>query len=167
MCAKLLLRGETQQLDRLLEALAKRWYECNPENGMKDPGTHLHETSLTLHRCRPRNFIFHLSPQHRSAHRRHLLFPKNDPATIRPQHNGHNPLSTPPKQTHQHRPSTTPNFRSQGQTHCLSLCLVAESVTSSYYAQFKSIREFVTCGTGSGDGEESLGAKSRSWRGET
>jgi Sec7-like guanine-nucleotide exchange factor len=39
LCAKLLLKGETQQLDRLLEALAKRWYECNPENGMKDPGT--------------------------------------------------------------------------------------------------------------------------------
>lgn len=38
LCSKLLLKGETQQLDRLLEALAKRWYECNPENGMKDPG---------------------------------------------------------------------------------------------------------------------------------
>lgn len=38
LCAKVLLKGETQQLDRLLEALAKRWYDCNPENGMKEPG---------------------------------------------------------------------------------------------------------------------------------
>lgn len=38
LCARLLLKGESQQLDRLLESLARRWYECNPENGMKDPG---------------------------------------------------------------------------------------------------------------------------------
>ena len=35
---RLLLKGESQQLDRLLESLAKRWFECNPENGMKDVG---------------------------------------------------------------------------------------------------------------------------------
>jgi Sec7-like guanine-nucleotide exchange factor len=38
LCAKLLLKGESQQLDRILETLAKRWYDCNAENGMKDPG---------------------------------------------------------------------------------------------------------------------------------
>src|SRR5437773_11222511 len=38
LCVRLLLKGESQQLDRLLESLAKRWFECNPENGMKDVG---------------------------------------------------------------------------------------------------------------------------------
>ena len=39
LCGRLYLKGETQQIDRLLEALGKRWYHCNIENGMKDPGT--------------------------------------------------------------------------------------------------------------------------------
>jgi Sec7-like guanine-nucleotide exchange factor len=38
LCGKLYLKGETQQIDRILDALGKRWYECNPENGLKDPG---------------------------------------------------------------------------------------------------------------------------------
>ena len=38
LCARLHLKGESQQLDRILEALGMRWYGCNPENGMKDPG---------------------------------------------------------------------------------------------------------------------------------
>src|ERR1700738_5074336 len=39
LCGRLLLKGESQELDRILETLARRWYECNTENGMKDPGT--------------------------------------------------------------------------------------------------------------------------------
>lgn len=47
VCAQVTLKGESQQLDRLLESLAKRWYECNPENGMKDAGIGEYVISLT------------------------------------------------------------------------------------------------------------------------
>jgi Sec7-like guanine-nucleotide exchange factor len=60
LCVRLFLKGETQQLDRILETLAKRWYECNPENGMKDPGT-LGCSSTNVRRC-ARYIILYLSP---------------------------------------------------------------------------------------------------------
>ena len=38
ICAKLVLRGETQQVDRILAAFSKRWAECNPTHGFKSTG---------------------------------------------------------------------------------------------------------------------------------
>ncbi|KZF24576.1 hypothetical protein L228DRAFT_99545 [Xylona heveae TC161] len=35
LCSKLVLRGETQQVDRILDAFASRWCECNPNHGFK------------------------------------------------------------------------------------------------------------------------------------
>ncbi|KAJ8610427.1 hypothetical protein MRB53_038589 [Persea americana] len=35
LCSKLLLRGETQQFDRIITALSARWCECNPSHGFK------------------------------------------------------------------------------------------------------------------------------------
>ncbi|KAK3984929.1 hypothetical protein QBC44DRAFT_276241 [Cladorrhinum sp. PSN332] len=35
VCNKLLLRAETQQVDRILVAFAKRWCDCNPNHGFK------------------------------------------------------------------------------------------------------------------------------------
>ncbi|WPH04343.1 Hypothetical protein R9X50_00723200 [Acrodontium crateriforme] len=35
LCGKLLLRGETQQFDRIITALSERWCECNPKHGFK------------------------------------------------------------------------------------------------------------------------------------
>lgn len=34
-CARILLKGETQQVDRLLDALSFRWCACNPSHGFK------------------------------------------------------------------------------------------------------------------------------------
>lgn len=34
-CAQILLKGETQQVDRLLDALSSRWCACNPSHGFK------------------------------------------------------------------------------------------------------------------------------------
>lgn len=34
-CARILLKGETQQVDRLLDALSLRWCACNPSHGFK------------------------------------------------------------------------------------------------------------------------------------
>ncbi|KAJ1325869.1 PH and SEC7 domain-containing protein [Microdochium nivale] len=35
ICGRLVLRGETQQVDRILVAFSQRWCECNPNNGFK------------------------------------------------------------------------------------------------------------------------------------
>ncbi|KAI5790675.1 hypothetical protein DFH27DRAFT_486055 [Peziza echinospora] len=36
LCAKLVLKGETQQVDRIVDAVSKRWCECNPNHGFKN-----------------------------------------------------------------------------------------------------------------------------------
>lgn len=35
LCSRLILRGETQAMDRIIDAVAKRWVECNPNHGLK------------------------------------------------------------------------------------------------------------------------------------
>ncbi|SMY29118.1 unnamed protein product [Zymoseptoria tritici ST99CH_1A5] len=35
LCGKLVLRGETQQFDRIINALSSRWVQCNPNHGFK------------------------------------------------------------------------------------------------------------------------------------
>ncbi|PGH34446.1 hypothetical protein GX50_02714 [[Emmonsia] crescens] len=35
LCVRLALKGETQQVDRILDAFSSRWCECNPEHGFK------------------------------------------------------------------------------------------------------------------------------------
>ncbi|KAM0717002.1 hypothetical protein Q7P37_006854 [Cladosporium fusiforme] len=35
LCGKLVLKGETQQFDRIITALSARWCECNPNHGFK------------------------------------------------------------------------------------------------------------------------------------
>jgi hypothetical protein len=38
MCSKLVLKAETQQVDRILMSLSERWCECNPNHGFKEVG---------------------------------------------------------------------------------------------------------------------------------
>lgn len=38
VCGRLILRGETQQVDRILVAFSKRWCDCNPNHGFKATG---------------------------------------------------------------------------------------------------------------------------------
>jgi hypothetical protein len=38
MCGRLVLRAESQQVDRILDAFAKRWCQCNPNHGFKVTG---------------------------------------------------------------------------------------------------------------------------------
>jgi hypothetical protein len=38
VCNRLVLRGETQQVDRILDSFSKRWCECNPNHGFKATG---------------------------------------------------------------------------------------------------------------------------------
>lgn len=39
ICSRLILKGETQQVDRLLDAFSARWCACNPNHGFKATGT--------------------------------------------------------------------------------------------------------------------------------
>jgi hypothetical protein len=41
MCSKLVLKAETQQVDRILMSLSERWCECNPNHGFKAVGESL------------------------------------------------------------------------------------------------------------------------------
>lgn len=38
MCGRLVLKAESQQVDRILDAFAKRWCQCNPSHGFKVTG---------------------------------------------------------------------------------------------------------------------------------
>ncbi|KEQ78359.1 hypothetical protein M438DRAFT_350464 [Aureobasidium pullulans EXF-150] len=38
LCDRLILKGESQQVDRILDAFSRRWDECNTLNGFKGPG---------------------------------------------------------------------------------------------------------------------------------
>ncbi|KAL8966294.1 MAG: hypothetical protein Q9183_003435 [Haloplaca sp. 2 TL-2023] len=40
-CGRLLLKGETQQVDRILDAFSSRWCTCNPDHGFKATGKKL------------------------------------------------------------------------------------------------------------------------------
>lgn len=83
LCGKLVLKGETQQVDRVLDSFAQRWCECNPNHGFKSAGK-LSSTLPTIcavlispTRCRPHNLLFLAPTQYRpscSAHRT-----ENDP----------------------------------------------------------------------------------------
>ena len=38
MCGRLLLKAESQQVDRILVTFSQRWCECNPNHGFKGHG---------------------------------------------------------------------------------------------------------------------------------
>jgi Sec7 domain len=38
LCERIALKGETQQVDRMLDAFSQRWCECNPMHGFKSAG---------------------------------------------------------------------------------------------------------------------------------
>ncbi|KAF4222585.1 hypothetical protein CNMCM5878_003623 [Aspergillus fumigatiaffinis] len=41
LCTRLVLKGETQQVDRVLDAFSTRWCQCNPRHGFKAADLHL------------------------------------------------------------------------------------------------------------------------------
>lgn len=47
LCGKLVLKGETQQVDRIVDAFSRRWCECNPNHGLKSAGTHYTDPNLS------------------------------------------------------------------------------------------------------------------------
>ena len=47
MCGRLVLKGESQQVDRILDTFAKRWCECNSDHGFKVTGKSAHRPCMT------------------------------------------------------------------------------------------------------------------------
>lgn len=47
LCTRLVLKGETQQVDRVLDAFSARWCECNPRHGFKVAGTYAAQPLVT------------------------------------------------------------------------------------------------------------------------
>lgn len=48
LCGRLLLRAESQQVDRILIAFADRWGKCNPNNGFKTTGESYLSTNMIV-----------------------------------------------------------------------------------------------------------------------
>jgi len=48
LCDRIILKGETQQVDRLLDAFARRWCECNRRHAFKSSGTSSSASSLVF-----------------------------------------------------------------------------------------------------------------------
>lgn len=69
VCNRLVLRGETQQVDRILVAFAQRWCDCNPNHGFKHMGMLSHPCIartllLTFARHDPHHLLLHHAPEH-------------------------------------------------------------------------------------------------------
>lgn len=70
MCTHLVLKGETQQVDRVLDAFSSRWCECNPGHCFRNTGMSAFLTTgficslplLTACRCRPHCYLLDSSP---------------------------------------------------------------------------------------------------------
>ncbi|MBE3041027.1 hypothetical protein IMZ48_00250, partial [Candidatus Bathyarchaeota archaeon] len=103
VCGRLVLRGETQQVDRILAAFSQRWTDCNPNHGFKSTGkappnnTLLFRsvsslvTSLTISifRLCPHHLLLDNAPQHRSPLGRYRT--EDDQTPVRQEHPDDNP----------------------------------------------------------------------------
>ena len=83
-CSKILLKGETQQVDRLLDALSSRWCNCNPNHGFKATGKSAKSYAMLMandiHRRCTYHLLLHPATEHRSAYSRHRV--QNDTCAV-------------------------------------------------------------------------------------
>jgi hypothetical protein len=70
MCSKIVLKAETQQVDRILMSLSERWCESNPNHGFKAVGESIPSVYLyllTWSRRRSYRLLFYTTTEHRLA----------------------------------------------------------------------------------------------------
>lgn len=90
VCGRLILRAETQQVDRILVGFSKRWCDCNPHHGFKALGKFIRLFAtrdvqlLTSTRCDSYVVLLHHAAQHGSPYGRHRV--QDDPQPIRQEH---------------------------------------------------------------------------------
>lgn len=97
ICNRLVLRAETQQIDRILVAFSRRWCACNPNHGFKatglattSPRLHMEEAWLTLcYRRHSYHLLLHHAAQHRPPSGRRRS--KDDEEPVRQEHHDHDP----------------------------------------------------------------------------
>ena len=87
LCDRIALKGETQQVDRILDSFSRRWCECNANHGFKSTGK-LFSVRFKMKRsnfCRRRahHMLFDPASQHGSSCRRD--WPEDDEESIRTQ----------------------------------------------------------------------------------
>ena len=72
LCGRLLMKGETQQVDRILDAFSVRWCQCNPNHGFKATGMsnymHIHFVTNDPYRRCTYDLLLHTVIEHRFAH---------------------------------------------------------------------------------------------------
>ncbi|KAJ2918016.1 hypothetical protein MD484_g2383, partial [Candolleomyces efflorescens] len=88
LCAKLYLKGETQQVDRILEEFSKRYWECNP-GGVYGSANIVHAVSYSLLLLNTDLHVADLSTRMSRSQ-----FVKNTLTAIQTQLNPSSPLST-------------------------------------------------------------------------
>jgi hypothetical protein len=92
MCGRLVLKAESQQVDRILVAFSRRWCQCNPNHGFKGVGKFVFLppiTSLMESRCCAYNLLFNIVAEHRSASCRYR--PKDDSKSVHQEYHAYNP----------------------------------------------------------------------------
>lgn len=93
LCGRMTLKGETQQMDRIVSAFSERWCECNPNHGFKNEGKLIRSCSPSrfftnlLCRCGTYDLLLSTSPQYRFACRRPCR--EDDTHTIRQEYLPH------------------------------------------------------------------------------
>ncbi len=92
MCGRLVLRAESQQVDRILVEFSRRWCQCNPNHGFKDTGRfssrHCNIVLIDF-RCRAHNLLFNSVTEHRFASCRYR--PKDDAKSVCQKYHANNP----------------------------------------------------------------------------
>lgn len=94
LCARIALKGETQQVDRMLDAFSQRWGECNCQHGFKSSGKLClcHDMGVSDDtRCCPYHLLLDTAPQYRFASSRHWA--ENDEKSIHSQYGTNHPTS--------------------------------------------------------------------------
>ena len=90
-CNRLLLKGETQQVDRILDAFSTRWCVCNPNHGFKATGMYSLMIWMFVDllgiRCCAYHLLLSLASEYRSSHSRHRA--EDDPFTIHQEHDAY------------------------------------------------------------------------------
>ena len=94
-CSKILLKGETQQVDRLLDALSSHWCKCNPNHGFKATGKSAKAlpmlTADHFHRRCTYYLLLYPAAEHRSPYSRHRI--QNDACAVPQERHAHDTTS--------------------------------------------------------------------------
>lgn len=93
-CSRLVLKGETQQVDRILDAFSWRWCVCNSNHGFKATGrfsTYFPNRPplLTGIRCRSYHLLLYITPEYRPPYGRYRT--KNDSSSVHQKYDTNHP----------------------------------------------------------------------------